>query len=223
MAKNILCIAPHPDDETLGCGGTLLKHKEEGDNIYWLIVTGISEEKGFSLSQIQHEQCIIKSVANAYNFSGVYQLGFPTMHLDTFPLVKIVNAIGEIVRSTAANIIYLPFRNDAHSDHAVVFDAGAACTKSFRYPNVNSILAYETLSETEFDIKPYGHGFRPNIFVDISNQLEQKIKIMKIFDSEMGEFPFPRSEICLNAQAQLRGSQVGRNAAESFMMLRELR
>ena len=116
----------------------------------------------------------------------------------------------------------MPYRNDAHSDHAAVFDAAVACAKTFRYPSVRSVRVYETLSETEFGIRSDDPGFRPNLFIDISPFLEQKLKIMNIYASEMAEFPFPRSDTAIRAQASVRGSQSGVLAAEAFMLLKEI-
>lgn len=221
--KKVLAIAPHPDDETLGCGGTLLRHVAEGDEVHWLIVTEMLEAHGFSAQQIAARQREIDAVARAYAFTQVHRAGLPTMRLDTLPMSDLIGAIGQVVRAVQPHTVYLPYRNDAHSDHAAVFDAGAACCKSFRYPSVKQVFAYETLSETEFGLRPDDPGFRANLFVDTTPWLDAKLAILNTFASEMGEFPFPRSEVCVRAQAALRGSQAGVPAAEAFMVLKEIR
>lgn len=223
MGRKILCIAPHPDDETLGCGGALLAHRANGDEIYWLIVTTISVEAGFTAERVAQRESEIAAVSAAYGFAGLYRCDFPTMRLDTVPMADLVNSIGAAVQQVAPDVLFLPYRGDAHSDHAVVFDAAAACTKSFRYPSVKSVYAYETLSETEFGLRPDDSGFRPNLFINITDYLDAKIAIMRLFVSELGEFPFPRSETSIRALAQLRGVQSGSAAAEAFMILREIR
>lgn len=223
MPSKILCIAPHPDDETLGCGGTLLQHIAQGDEVHWLIGTDISVDIGFSAEQVERRNAEIRQVAQAYGLQGTHRLGFASMRLDQVPKLQLVEAVSEVVRATGASALYVPYRNDVHSDHAALFDAAVACTKSFRYPNVKAVYAYETLSETEFGLRPDDGGFRPNLFVDISPWLEKKLTIMKLYPSEMKAFPFPRSEVCLRAQAQLRGSQSGLMAAEAFMILKEIR
>lgn len=221
--KIVACIAPHPDDETLGCGGALLKHISNGDAIHWIIATDISIDIGFSQERVASREKEIANVARAYNFTAIHRLGFQTMRLDTLPMLDLVGAISHIVKSIQADILYVPFRNDAHSDHAAVFDASVACAKTFRYPSVRSVLAYETLSETEFGLKPEDSGFRPNVFIDISKHIDRKIDIMKMYAGEMADFPFPRSEVTLRALSQLRGSQSGTLAAEAFMLLKEIR
>jgi N-acetylglucosamine malate deacetylase 1 len=219
----VLCIAPHPDDETLGCAGTLLRHAAEGAAVHWLVMTAMDERQGFKAERIATRAAEIDRVAEAYGFAGVHRAGLPTTRLDTLPMSDLVGAVAGVVRDINPRTVYVPYRNDAHSDHAVVFDAAVACCKSFRYPSIKQVLAYETLSETEFGLRPDDPGFRPNLFVDTSAWLDRKIEIMKLYAGELSNFPFPRSEECLRAQAMLRGSQAGVRAAEAFMILKEIR
>lgn len=219
----ILCVAPHPDDETLGCGGTLLRHLAEGDQVHWLIVTEISVELGFSQTRVDSRKEEIVRVGEAYGFSRIHCASLPTTRLDTLPKAELVRAVGGVIEQIKPSTLYVPYRNDVHSDHAAVFDAAISCSKSFRYPSIKQIYAYETLSETEFGLRPDDHGFRPNLFIDISEWVDRKVEIMQMFAGEMGAFPFPRSEECLRAQAQLRGSQAGVHGAEAFMILKEIR
>lgn len=221
--KSVVVVAPHPDDETLGCGGALLKHVAAGDSVHWVIVTTVRIGEGFSEDQINLRKREIEQVASTFGFESVHSLGFPTMTLDMVPKRDLINSISAVIKSVSAQVLYLPYRNDAHSDHAAVFDAAVACAKTFRYPSIRSVRVYETLSETEFGLRPDDSGFRPNLFIDISPFLEQKLNIMNIYASEMAEFPFPRSRGALEAQARLRGSQCGAVAAESFMLLKEIR
>ncbi len=223
MAKKILCIAPHPDDETLGCAGTLLRHLAAGDEVHWLIVTCITEALGFSAERVCAREREIEQVSKSYGFSSVLRCDFPTMRLDTVPMADLIGAVGAFVKATSADTLYIPYRNDAHTDHAAVFDAAAACAKSFRYPSVRSVYVYETLSETEFGLKPEDSGFKPNLFIDIAEQIDRKIEIMGSYAGEMGDFPFPRSELNIRALATLRGAQSNKYAAEAFMIAREIR
>lgn len=168
MKDKIIVVSPHPDDETLGCGGTLLKHKAQGDTIIWLNVTNMSRELGFSEQRIEQRKEEMKKVANLYGFDEVYDLALPTMKLDTLPMAHIVDLIGEVIRKSQPTIIYLPYPGDVHTDHRIVFDAAVSCTKWFRYPSIRRILVYETLSETDFGINPDHRGFRPNVFINVS-------------------------------------------------------
>lgn len=219
----ILVVAPHPDDESLGCGGTLLRHVDEGDSVHWLIVTTMTTSQGFSAERIATRNMEIDMVASTYRFAGVHRSGLPTTRLDTLPMGDLVGLIGNIFKDVRPDTVYLPYRNDAHSDHAVVFDATISCCKSFRHPSVKRVYAYETLSETEFGLRPDDPGFRPNLFIDIGDRLERKLQILNLYAGEMNSFPFPRSEECVRAQAALRGSKAGLRAAEAFMVLKEVR
>lgn len=219
--NKIMVVAPHPDDETLGCGGTLLKLKAEGHSINWMIVTNITEEIGFSKEKVERRNKEIVKVAALYDFDSVSFLDFPTTRLDVISMGSIVQKVGEIFSDIQPDVIYLPYRGDVHTDHAVVFDAVISCTKWFRYPFIKKVMVYETLSETDFSLNTDGNGFRPSIFVNIESYLEKKIEIMSVFQSELGSFPFPRSIEAMRALALVRGAASGYSAAESFMLLRE--
>lgn len=221
MSK-VLVIAPHADDESLGCGGTLLRHKAEGDEVHWLLVTGMSEEFGFDAERIASRQQEITDAAKYYGFESTSQLYLPPAALETLSIGSIIAGISDIINRIKPEIVYVPYRNDAHSDHEIVFDAAMSATKSFRYPFIKRVLAYETISETDFGMKPEDGGFRPNVFVNISDFISKKLDVLDIFESEMGKFPFPRSRKALEALATLRGAQSNCNAAESFMLIKEI-
>lgn len=219
---NVLVIAPHPDDETLGCGGTLLRHIAEGDQVHWVIVTAMTEAAGFSPDAIARRSVQIDTVSNAFGFTSFHQLGFPTARLDTVPLVELVDAIGNVVRETLADTLYLPYGGDVHSDHGAVFNASKACSKWFRYPRVRRVYAYETLSESDFALPPEGPGVPLNRYVDISQHLQRKLELLALYEGELGDFPFPRSPEAIRALAQLRGAAAGCQAAEGFQVLKEI-
>lgn len=222
MAEKVLIVAPHPDDETLGCGGTLLRHKSEGDQIHWLIMTTITEDVGYSQQQISFRESEVENVAAAYGFTSFLQKNFVTTTLDTYSKSVLIREVSAYISEVQPNIIYLPFRNDVHSDHAAVFDAVAACSKSFRYPYIRKVRAYETLSETEFSIRPDKAGFSPNLWIDISEYLDRKIEIMRMYEGEMEKHPFPRSEQNIRALASYRGAVAGVLAAEAFVSVKEI-
>lgn len=219
MSKKIIVVTPHPDDETLGCGGTILKHRFNEDEVYWLIITKMGSS--FSKESIQKRQDEINKVKELYDFIDVYELGFEAAALETIPNGSLISSIGNIFKKVNPHIIYVPYPSDIHSDHKIVFDASMACTKWFRYPSVEKVLVYETLSETDFTINPDANTFRPNVFVDISDFLQKKLDIMKVYESELAEYPFPRSLKAIESLAYIRGTASGFEAAESFMLLKE--
>jgi LmbE family N-acetylglucosaminyl deacetylase len=220
--KKILIVAPHADDETLGCGGTILRSIDDGCQVFWLLVTGMSTESGFSEEQVNCRKKEIECVTKMYQFAKVIELNLPPAALDSLPKGDIVAKISNVIKDLKPQDVYTVYRNDAHSDHEIVFDAVVSATKSFRYPFIERILAYETLSETDFGLKPEDGGFKPNVFIDIAKYLDKKLEILSVFKSEISDFPFPRSTKAIEALAIIRGAQSNCNAAESFVLLKEI-
>lgn len=218
MRNDVLVIAVHPDDETLGSGGTLLKHKNNGDNIHWLICTSIEENHTYYAKRKEE----IKKVSNMYGFKSVHELNLKTMRVDEYTMSDLISKISHIINEIKPNIIYLPFKTDVHSDHRKIFEASFSCTKSFRYPFIKKILMMETLSETEFAPSTKEDSFIPNTFIDISKYIDEKIKIMEVFESEISKHPFPRSITNIKALATLRGATSNCEFAESFILLKSI-
>ena len=220
MLKNqVLVLAAHPDDETLGAGGTLLRHKANGDSIHWLIATQIKDTNSNIFKNRAKE---IDEVTKLYKFDSVHHLDLNTMQVDEYSMTHLVTIISQIINKVKPNIIYLPFKADVHSDHRKLFEAAFACTKSFRYPFIKTIYMMEVLSETEFAPSVSENIFIPNVFVDISKFLDRKFEIMQHFKSEIGKHPFPRSVENIRALATLRGATAGCQYAESFMLLKAI-
>ena len=219
--KNIVVVAPHPDDETLGCGGTLLKHIDNGDSVHWVIVSGMTDEL-YSNEQINIRSREIKKVSDLFGFKSTHKLNYPVSKLETVPKDIIIKKLGDLFSLIEAEVIYTVFRNDAHSDHRIVFDCVLSATKTFRHPSIRKFLSFETISETEFS-NPFASGFRPNVFVNIEKYLEQKIEIFSVYESEIGKFPFPRSPEAIRSLTSLRGVQSGCKAAEAFMLIKEIK
>lgn len=218
--KKVIVISPHPDDETLGCGGTLLALKNKGYSINWLIITGLYKVNGFTEERIESRSNEINNVRKMYGFDEVSDLGIATTKVDSVPVGDLVFSISEVLKKIRPNIVFTPFINDVHTDHKIISEAVISCSKWFRHPYIESVLYYETISETDFNIDSSKRSFCPNVFIDISSYLETKIEILKIYESELAEFPFPRSEKTIRNLAHLRGSQSGSEAAEAFELLR---
>jgi len=216
----VLVVAPHPDDETLGCGGTLFRRKQEGDELYWAIVTGISEDMGWPEAAVKKRDAEIDAAAKKYGFADVFNFRLPTTKVDTLPLSDLIEKITNVYKKVEPEIIYMPFARDVHTDHQLIAKALQSTFKWFRYPHIQKVLMYETLSETEFNFIEK-NVFKSNVFVNISDHLDDKIEAMKIYESEMGDFPFPRSEKTIRSLATFRGSQSGFEAAEAFELIYE--
>jgi len=219
--NKILIISVHPDDETLGCGGTLLKHKDNGDEINWLILTK-ANDKFISTPNVEQIQAdLVKKVSIKYGFEDTFHLSFLEIELDKYPLGEIIREISNYINQIQPSVIYFNHYNDVHSDHRIAFDAIYSCTKSFRYPFITKILMYETLSETEFAPAMQSTSFIPNVYVDITPYMDKKLQIMSIYESEVMEEPYPRSLSSIEALARVRGSRCGVKYAEAFMLLYE--
>ena len=219
----VLVIAPHPDDEILGCGGLLLKRHSEGSEVAWLIMTSIHDCPDFTQDQISRRSAEIELVQKSLSIQpqNLFQLKFSPAKLDQIPLSTLVDSVSSICADFEPNEILIPHPSDIHSDHRATFEAASSCTKWFRYPSVKKVLAYETISETNFSICNHNSVFTPNYFVDISPFLTRKLDIMSVYKSELGLHPFPRSLKSIEALATLRGSQMGALAAEAFHLLRQ--
>lgn len=219
MSERILVVAPHPDDETLGAGGFLFRKKSEEAQIHWLLVTEMSENAGFSVAQIAERAKEIKQVEKLYGFTSVHSLGFAPAALDRVAKSEVTQKISQVFKTVAPTTLLVPWQGDVHSDHGIVYEASISAAKWFRNPSIEKILAYETLSETD---QAVGNSqFQPNVFVDITKTLDSKIAAMKIYHSECGEHPFPRSERTLRSLAEVRGAASGFQFAESFVLLKE--
>lgn len=214
----VMVVSPHPDDETLGAGGTLLKYKELGHEIYWLNITNVREEYGYSLEKVNKRNYEINSVNNSYIFDGFYNIELEPAGLDKYSMSELICKTSEVINLIKPDIIILPYRYDIHSDHKIVFDCLFSCTKSFRYPSIKMVLSMEIPSETDFASPE--NSFAPNYYVDISEQLDKKIEIMKTYDNEMDIHPFPRSIQNIKALATVRGATAGVKYAEAFMLIK---
>ncbi|MBF0531670.1 MAG: PIG-L family deacetylase [Candidatus Omnitrophica bacterium] len=220
--KKVLVVAVHPDDETLGCGGTLLRHKAAGDAAAWLIVTSALTEQGYASAEVDRRAREIAAVGQEYGFSLTEQLGYPTKKLRTVGEHELIDRFSRILKQWEPQIVYLPFAQDVHGDHRVAFTTMFSALKSFRAPFVEKVYMMETISETEFAPALPGKGFTPNVFVDISAVLDSKMRIMNLYSAEMGAHPFPRSVEHIRALALHRGATCGRTFAEAFMLLKEI-
>lgn len=215
---NILIVSPHPDDETLGAGGSLLRWKGEGNALYWLNITGIKPEQGYSEEQIKKRTGQIQKIKQYYNFDGMLDMQLATTKLQQYDSSEIIGKIANYINEIQPEILILPDFNDAHSDHKYVFDWCYACTKVFRHPYIKCVVTMEIPSETDFG-KP-GNPFVPNMYIDITDYLQGKINAMRIYETELGEHPFPRSIKNIEALATVRGAGAGTVYAEAFRIVK---
>lgn len=217
--KNILVIAPHPDDEILGCGGVIRKSNLEGDNVYVLIVTRGNPAlySDYKIENIRNE------ARTSHAQLGVKEtvfLDFYAPELDTTSQAAISRQFSEVIKKWEISTLYLPHRGDIHHDHSAVFSAGLVAARPVGNYSVKEIYCYETLSETEW-APPFGDdAFIPNVFIDISEVFEDKLSALSCFKSQIRSFPESRSLEAIEALAKYRGATVGFRRAEAFMTIR---
>jgi len=218
--QKILVVATHPDDETLGAGGLILKKKKEGCKVYVLNMTDMSRECGFTQEQINIRTMEIDKMTRRYSLDGYYNLKLKPAMLDTYSYDELVKKVSDVFREVKPDTVILPYMYDIHSDHRIVFEVCYSCTKSFRYHFVKKVLMMETPSETDFALPQ--QTFSPNYFVNISEYINEKVEIAEIFKSEIREHPFPRSKRNIRAYGTIRGAVIGVDSAEAFFLLKEI-
>jgi len=222
--KNILIIAAHPDDEILGCGGTIAK-LAKNNNIYALILgEGItsrssdnSEEKLKKLKEDAKKAQKILGIENSY-FER-----FPDNSFDSIPLLKIVKKIEEYLNKINPDVIFTHHHSDLNIDHRITFQAVFTCCRpqpSFHHPD---IYCFEIPSSTDWQILTGEAMFKPNIFIDISETIDQKLKALENYKSEMRDYPHTRSLKGVKIMAQNWGRKVGKNFIEAFELVRSVK
>ena len=217
--RNILVVAPHPDDEMFGCGGTMARHCESGDCVEVVIVTrGIPELwPDEVISQTRREA----RAANQFlGVKKVHFLDFPAPKLDQVPMHVLADSIRKVVLDVRPHMVYVPHRGDIHHDHQAVHRAVCVAVRPSPDYTVERVLSYETPSETEWAASG-DDAFAPNVFVDISACLDRKLDAVSHYRSQLRPPPHPRSLETIKAMARLRGSVVCAEAAEAFVLVRE--
>lgn len=219
---NVLVIAPHPDDEILGCGGTIAKHIAKGHDVYVCIVT----RGKLPLFSDEGVKIVRKECADAHKYLGVKEtifLDFPAAMLEEIPRHELNDSLCHIVQRVKPEEVYIPHRGDMQLDHKMIADAAMVALRP-KYEHVaKRIYAYETLSETGWDIPNTVNEFIPTVYNDISDYLDRKLQAMRFYQSQLAPYPNPRSIEALEALAKYRGSTVNKKAAEAFSLIREIR
>lgn len=217
----ILVVAPHCDDEVLGCGGTIAKYASAGNDVYVLIVTKAVEPL---FSNALAEQ-VRKEGRAADQMLGVKEtifFDFPAAMMEDVPRYKINDAFTQLIQRIKPDIVFMPHRGDMQLDHKLTVDALMVALRPKYEHVVKQIYAYETLSETGWDIQNHTNAFIPNVYNDISDYIDIKIQAMRLFKSQLAEFPQARSIDAIRALAAYRGSTMTMKAAEAFVVIREV-
>lgn len=218
---NILVIAPHRDDEVIGVGGTIARHSAFGDFVYVCVIThGTSPICEEDLDQKIKKECL--KADQMLGVKETFFLNFPAAMLERVPRYELNEALIRMVQKVKPDIVYIPHRGDMQLDHKMSVDASMVALRPKYDHVVKKIYAYETLSETGWDVPNVCNEFIPTSYINISDYLEEKLNAMKAFTTQIADFPNPRSVEAIKALAMFRGSTVNVYAAEAFSLVREI-
>ena len=219
MTKRVLVVAPHPDDETLGAGGTIAKFTARGDEVAVLTVSGHLPP----LYAREHYETTVAESKRAFEILGVSKSWFlevPATMIDDQPVSVLNGKVAAVVAGFEPQIVLLPYW-DRHIDHRLVFDSVMVATRPVGHGRrIEIVAAYETLSETHWNAPQIEPNFVPNWVVDITAELPRKIEAAKCYQSQIPPFPGARSIEALEALARFRGTQAGFAAGEGFHVIR---
>jgi LmbE family N-acetylglucosaminyl deacetylase len=223
MVNKILIVGAHPDDETFGMGGTIAKHSANGDLINVLILTDGSS------SQYKDYQIMIekkkKEAQKAMDILGVRDIQFgilPDMKLDTVPHIQINKVIEDKIDDFQPDFVYTHHWGDINKDHRLVFESTMVATRPISASSVKNIYCYEIPSSTEWQSMNISYRFNPNNYTDISNYLQIKINAVRCYESEIRPYPHPRSSEAIEINDKSNGTIFGKEAAERFVLIREI-
>jgi len=217
--KRVMIVAPHPDDETLGVGGTIAKYSAQGADIFVLIVSGhlppLYSRKDYDKT--------LQEAQSAFKLLGVSQSEFleiPATMINSKPLHKVNGRISKIINDFKPHIVFCPYP-DRHIDHRLIFDSVMVATRPVGIGrDIEILAAYETLSETHWNAPHIEPNFTPNWVVDITEQIDNKLDALSCYKSQISDFPGPRSIEAVEALAKFRGTQAGFGYGEGFHVIR---
>jgi LmbE family N-acetylglucosaminyl deacetylase len=217
----VLVVAPHPDDEVLGCGGVMARHAAAGDEVHVIVVTRGHADL-FPPESVDRVRAELREAHAILGVNSVTYLEFPAPRLDTVPRHTVADAIAKVIKQHQPELMYVPHHGDMHFEHGMIYEACLVATRPMHNQSVRRVLTYETPSETEWAPPLASHAFVPTIFVDIGPYLKQKLAAMACFKSQLQPPPHPRSLKQLEALASVRGATAALDAAEAFMLVREI-
>lgn len=217
----VLVIAPHPDDEVLGCGGVIAKRAAAGDEV-WVCVVTEGKTPMYSEEFIRNEDSEMRNAHRKLGVAHAITLKLPSAMLDSVPQHEINEKLTEVVDMVKPDEVFIPHHGDIHIDHQIVADAAMVSLRPNGKNKVRRILAYETMSETDWNTPNIQNAFIPNVYEDISEYVVQKTEALMMYRSQVQEYPAARSPIGIQGLALHRGATVGMESAEAFMLIREV-
>lgn len=228
MNDRVLVVAAHPDDEVLGCGGTVLKHTSNADTVRILILAEGLTSRGPVRDPVGHKDELAylhessERVARCLGAEGVRLCSFPDNRMDSIDLLDVVKEVEQEIESFKPNIVYTHHGGDVNIDHRLTHDAVVTACRPLPGCSVKTLLFFEVLSSTEWQIPSPDRVFVPNWFVDIEHEIDGKLDALRCYASEMREYPHSRSYQGVKNLAAYRGVCVGRKYAEAFSLGRSI-
>ncbi|MCQ4333831.1 PIG-L family deacetylase [Natronomonas sp. F2-12] len=223
---SVLCIVAHPDDEVLGVGGTLARHTAEGDDVHICIlsdgVTSRYEDTDAADAEIERRRERAERAARILG-ATVSLHDFPDNRFDTAPLLDIVQTIEAEITEHNPDIVYTHHYGDLNVDHELACQATVTATRPLADSSVDRVLAFETLSATEWSVPKPDNAFQPTSFVNVNQHLDTKIDALSVYEAELRDSPHPRTIATVRQNTEVWGSKAGVPAAEPFEILREVR
>jgi LmbE family N-acetylglucosaminyl deacetylase len=217
----ILIIAAHPDDEVLGCGGTIAKLSENCDT-YVLIVTEGSTAQYTNKEMIKLKKEEAKKVKEVLNIKKYFFGDLPDMKLDILPHVEINKVIEETINTIKPEIVFTHHWGDVNKDHKLIYESTLVAARPVETNNfIRKIYCYEILSASEWNLTSH-NNFIPNVWIDIEKYFHKKIEAVKLYQRELRKYPHPRSIEGVEIWAKYRGLMIGKKYAEAFFLVREI-
>lgn len=225
MPQKVVVLAPHCDDETLGVGGTIRRHVDEGDDVRVVVATGGSGSAHplFSAEQLRTVQAEARAAMRVLGAPEPLILGLEPVLFPSDPIHATNHVVHEALDQLRPDLLYVPFPFDLHNDHRRLFHAASVAWRpnSDMGTSIRTILAYEVISETHWQATAFEPSFSPNVWSTLSEeQLSAKLSALNCYTSQMSSFPHTRSVDAARHLARWRGSQVGAVAAEAFVLVR---
>jgi LmbE family N-acetylglucosaminyl deacetylase len=219
--NTVLVVAAHPDDELLGPGGTLARHAKAGDEVHAVLVADGATSR-YAEGMVDVLAKCTHRAAQVLGFASVELLSMPDQRLDTLALIEVTRELEAVVNELRPGLVYTHFPGDVNVDHGVVARAAWTACRPYVLPGLRRFAVFETPSSTEWAWPADGGSFQPALFVDVTDTVDDKLEAMACYQSELRDYPHPRSLRALRERAAYWGSRVGRQAAEAFQVLREV-
>lgn len=222
MCKNILVVVAHPDDETIGMGGTISKHICNGDKVYVISMTNGVSSRDPERNEINLRITASEEASKILGFKWQKRFDFPDNKMDTIPLLEIVKEIEKIKLQVNPHIVYSHSLSDLNIDHRILTNAVLTTFRPQPKESCKEIRLFEVASASDYGHESITGKFSPNLYIDISNFWESKEKALIAYKEELREYPHTRSLYAIKNLSLSRGSQVGIKMAEVFQVIRKI-